>query len=57
MMGTRCDPTLAAGIALAGISAAHLIDESMWGAPAEFHLPEGTTESLSLATMQGSSGC
>jgi hypothetical protein len=54
-MGTQCDPTLAAGIALAGISAAHLIDESMWDTPAEFHLPEGTTELVSLATMQGAS--
>ena len=50
-MDARHDPTLAAGVALAGFSAAHLIDEFVWGAPAEFHLAESTTELLSLAYM------
>ena len=51
MMDARRDPTLAAGVAFVGFSAAHLIDEFLWGAPAEFHLAESTTEVLSLAYM------
>lgn len=41
----------ASGVAFAGFSAAHLIDEFMWGAPAEFHLAESATELLALAYM------
>jgi hypothetical protein len=43
--------TLVSGVAFAGFSAAHLIDEFVWGAPAEFHLAESTTEILALAYM------
>ena len=51
MMDARRDPALAAGVAFAGFSAVHLIDEFLWGAPAEFHLTQATTELLSLAYM------
>lgn len=51
MIDARRDPTLAAGVAFAGFSAAHLIDEFVWGAPAEFRLAESTTELLALAYM------
>lgn len=50
-MDAERDWTLAAGAAFAGFSAAHLIDEFVWGAPAEFHLTVTTTEALSLAYM------
>jgi hypothetical protein len=39
---------LAAGTAFVGFSAAHLIDEFLWGAPQEFHLLVGTTLVLAL---------
>jgi len=39
---------LAAGVAFVGFSAAHLIDEFLWGAPQEFHLHVGTTLVLAL---------
>jgi hypothetical protein len=39
---------LAAGTAFVGFSAAHLIDEFLWGAPQEFHLRVGTTLVLAL---------
>ena len=51
MIDARHSLTLAAGVALAGFSAAHLIDEFVWGMPAEFHLAESTTELLALAYM------
>lgn len=36
------------GTLFAGFAAAHLIDEFVWGAPAEFHLPVVAAEVLSL---------
>ena len=39
---------LAASTAFVGFSAAHLIDEFLWGAPQEFHLQVGTTLVLAL---------
>jgi hypothetical protein len=50
-MDSQRDPTLAAGVAFVGFSAAHLIDEFAWGAPSEFHLEENATEVLALAYM------
>jgi hypothetical protein len=38
-------------VLFAGFSAAHLIDEFVWGAPAEFHLAEAVTELLALVYM------
>lgn len=44
-------PALVSAVAFAGFSAAHLVDEFVWGAPAEFHLAEDVTEILVLAYM------
>src|SRR3972149_7935485 len=44
-------PALVSAVAFAGFSAAHLVDEFVWGAPAEFHLAEDVTEILVLASM------
>ncbi len=44
-------PALVSAVLFAGFSAAHLIDEFVWGAPAEFHLAEDATEVLALAYM------
>jgi hypothetical protein len=38
-------------VLFAGFSGAHLIDEFVWGAPAEFHLAEDVTELLALAYL------
>lgn len=47
---------LAVGTAFVGFSAAHLIDEFLWGAPQEFHLQEGTTLLLALVFVTASAG-
>ena len=44
-------PTIVCGVAFAGFSGAHLIDEFVWGAPSEFHLTVAATEILALAYM------
>jgi hypothetical protein len=43
--------TLVCGVAFAAFSAAHLIDEFVWGAPAEFHLSVTAAQMLALAYM------
>jgi hypothetical protein len=43
--------SILSGVLFAGFSGAHLIDEFVWGAPAEFHLAEDITELLALAYM------
>ncbi len=40
--------TLVAAVAFSAFSGAHLIDEFVWGAPAEFHLSVEATELLAL---------
>ena len=47
---------LAAGAAFLGFSAAHLIDEFLWGAPQEFHLQVGTTLVLALLFITALAG-
>ena len=47
---------LAAGTAFVGFSAAHLIDEFLWGAPQEFHLAVGTTLVLALLFVTALAG-
>jgi hypothetical protein len=47
---------LAAGTAFVGFSAAHLIDEFLWGAPQEFHLQVGTTLVLALLFVTALAG-
>ena len=47
---------LAAGIAFVGFSAAHLIDEFLWGAPQEFHLAVETTLVLALLFVTALAG-
>jgi hypothetical protein len=47
---------LAAGTAFVGFSAAHLIDEFLWGAPQEFHLAVGTTLLLALVFVTALAG-
>ena len=48
--------TLVSGAAFIGFSAAHLIDEFLWGAPQEFHLREGTTLVLALLFVTALAG-
>ncbi len=48
--------TLTAAVAFCGFSAAHLIDEFVWGAPAEFHLSIEAAEVLALAYMLALAG-
>lgn len=43
--------SILSAVLFAGFSGAHLIDEFVWGAPAEFHLAEDVTELLSLAYL------
>ena len=47
---------LATGTAFVGFSAAHLIDEFLWGAPQEFHLPVETTLILALLFVAALAG-
>jgi hypothetical protein len=47
---------LAAGTAFVGFSAAHLIDEFLWGAPQEFHLSVETTLILALLFVAALAG-
>ncbi len=47
---------LVAGAAFIGFSAAHLIDEFLWGAPQEFHLQVGTTLVLALLFVTALAG-
>ena len=47
---------LATGAAFVGFSAAHLIDEFLWGAPQEFHLPVETTLILALLFVAALAG-
>jgi len=47
---------LVAGVAFVGFSAAHLIDEFLWGAPQEFHLAVGTTLVLALLFVTALAG-
>jgi hypothetical protein len=47
---------LVAGVAFVGFSAAHLIDEFLWGAPQEFHLAVGTTLILALLFVTALAG-
>jgi hypothetical protein len=56
--GTRAIHTalLVAGVAFIGFSAAHLIDEFLWGAPEEFHLAVGTTLVLALVFVTALAG-
>lgn len=57
MTGSRWQGVaIASGVAFTGFSAAHLIDEFVWGAPGEFHLSESTTELLALAYMLALAG-
>jgi hypothetical protein len=51
------DPTVPAGAALfVGFSAAHLIDEFLWGAPAEFHLSIEAASILALVFLTSLAG-
>jgi len=43
--------TLPAAVAFGAFSAGHLIDEFVWGAPAEFHLSVEAAEGLALVYM------
>jgi hypothetical protein len=59
--GLRCagrthDALMIAGVAFVGFSAAHLIDEFLWGAPQEFHLPVETTLVLALLFVTALAG-
>ena len=47
---------LTAGTAFVGFSAAHLIDEFVWGAPEEFHLSVETTLVLALLFVTALAG-
>ncbi len=47
---------LATATAFVGFSAAHLIDEFLWGAPQEFHLPVETTLILALLFVAALAG-
>jgi len=47
---------LVAGVAFVGFSAAHLIDEFLWGAPQEFHLSVEATLLLALAFVTALAG-
>lgn len=47
---------LAAGTGFVGFSAAHLIDEFLWGAPREFHLSVEATLLLALAFVTALAG-
>lgn len=47
---------LAAGVAFVGFSAAHLIDEFLWGAPQEFHLSVEVTLLLALLFVTALAG-
>jgi hypothetical protein len=47
---------LVAGATFVGFSAAHLIDEFLWGAPQEFHLAVGTALILALAFVTALAG-
>ena len=47
---------LTAGVAFVGFSAAHLIDEFVWGAPEEFHLTVEVTLLLALFYMTALAG-
>lgn len=42
---------IVSAVVFAGFSGAHLIDEFVWGAPAEFHLAVAATEILALGYM------
>jgi hypothetical protein len=44
------------GTLFSGLAAAHLIDEFVWGAPAEFHLSVVTTEVLALVFLTALAG-
>lgn len=47
---------LVAGVAFVGFSAAHLIDEFVWGAPQEFHLTVEATLILALVFVTALAG-
>jgi len=47
---------LVAGVGFVGFSAAHLIDEFLWGAPQEFHLAVGATLILALLFVTALTG-
>jgi len=44
-------PAILSAVGFSAFSAVHLIDEFVWGAPAEFHLTIQATEMLALAYM------
>ncbi len=47
---------LVAGVSFVGLSAAHLIDEFVWGAPQEFHLSVESTLVLALLFVTALTG-
>ena len=53
---TSADRLLVCVSLFVGFAAAHLIDEFLFGAPAEFHLSEAVTEMLSLAFVAALAG-
>ena len=54
--GRRRKTLITSGVCFVGFSAAHLIDEFLWGAPQEFHLPVGITLILALLFVTALAG-